>query len=165
MALGKQKKVLISVITAVLVFLITVILVFSMNNQPKKSPSPVNNLDIDSNAINVSDTSSIPQASTTNISIPGYKEIVVEANQKEVSVPFYNPKENGVYFVISLSLDDGTEIYESKLIEPGKGVNKITLLKPFKEGSYNAILSYKTFNLADKTPRNGANLKVKIIAE
>lgn len=55
------------------------------------------------------------------IAIPGYKSITLKADTKEQSVNLYNPEANDCYFVMSLILPDGTEIWKSKMIAPAKG--------------------------------------------
>lgn len=95
------------------------------------------------------------------ISCPGYGTITMAAGKKEQSVNFYNPKENTCYFVITLSLPDGTQIYKSKMIEPGKGIYQITLDKELTAGTYeNAVLKYTPYKMNDElTPLNNAEMK------
>jgi hypothetical protein len=99
------------------------------------------------------------------IAIPGYKSITIAANQTDVKVNFNNPEGNPCYFVISLILDDGTVLYQSKMIEPGKGLYDITLTKALSPGQYGATVKYETYSLSDQTPMNGAEVQIALIAE
>ena len=99
------------------------------------------------------------------IAIPGYKSITIDANQTDVKVNFQNPANNPCYFVISLVLDDGTVLYESKMIEPGKGLYDITLTQALVPGEYGAMVKYETYSLSDLTPMNGGGrLRITLIA-
>jgi hypothetical protein len=99
------------------------------------------------------------------IAIPGYKSITVAANKKDVKVNFQNPEGNPCYFEISLLLGDGTEIYKSKMIEPGKGLYDISLSKALEPGEYDAVVKYDTFSLDGLAPMNGAEVKITLIAQ
>jgi hypothetical protein len=99
------------------------------------------------------------------IAIPGYKSITVEANKKDVKVNFQNPEGNPCYFEISLILADGTELYKSKMIEPGKGLYEITLNQPLAPGEYDAMIKYDTYSLEGLAPMNGAMVQIKLIAK
>ena len=98
------------------------------------------------------------------IEIPGYKSITIDANQKDVSVNFVNPEGNPCYFVISLVLEDGTELYKSKMVKPGMGLYEITLNQELKPGEYPALVKYETFSLDELEPMNGAEIKFTLIA-
>ncbi len=102
---------------------------------------------------------------TAGIAIPGYKSITIDANQTDVKVNFNNPEGNPCYFVISLVLEDGTVLYQSKMIEPGKGLYDITLTEALRPGEYSASVKYETFSLTDLSPMNGANVQIMLIAE
>lgn len=94
------------------------------------------------------------------IKIPGYSKIVIEEGQTEVDVDFFNPEENTVYFQITLQLtDDGTVLYESKFMEPGQHLYKITLLEQVEQGEYDMTIVYKTYSMDENyAPKNGASV-------
>lgn len=53
------------------------------------------------------------------ISIPGFETWTIDAGETKVSAGFYNPEQNGCYFVISVIIDEtGETIYESKYLKP-----------------------------------------------
>ena len=102
---------------------------------------------------------------TAGIAIPGYKSISIEAGATDVKVNLQNPEGNPCYFVISLLLDDGTALYQSKMIEPGKGLYEIELSKALAAGEYPATVKYETYSLDSLNPLNGAEVKITLIAE
>lgn len=98
------------------------------------------------------------------IAIPGYKSITLKADTKEQSVNLYNPEVNDCYFVMSLVLPDGTEIWRSKMIAPGKGLYQITLNQTVAAGTYeNSILKYECYKQNDElTKLNGSEVKLTL---
>lgn len=101
-----------------------------------------------------------------SISIPGKESIKIQAEEKSVSVDLYNPEDNKCYFEISIMLEDGTELYKSKLVKPGQNIYKINLNKELAKGTYDATIHYSTYTMdGNYTPLNGANVPTKLIAE
>lgn len=96
------------------------------------------------------------------IAIPGYKSITLKADTKEQQVNFYNPEVNDCYFVMSLILPDGTKVWQSKMIAPGKGLYQITLDKTIPAGTYeDSILKYECYKQDDNlTQLNGGEVKL-----
>ena len=100
------------------------------------------------------------------ITIPGFDNWTIPANETLVKCDFYNPDGNSCYFEISIRLDDtGTEIYHSKLLRPGQHLYDIELLSPVPAGSYDAVIHYSTFAIEDNSPMNGADVPFRLIAE
>ena len=99
-----------------------------------------------------------------SISIPGYELINLKADTKQQTVGLPNPAENNCYFQISLLLEDGTVLWQSDLVEPGKISAPIVLTKPLTAGSYhNAKLKYDCFTMDDShSPLNGAETKLTL---
>lgn len=130
------------------------------------SPIPTA-LGLDPNATDYSDSNEFNQGGTAgeNIEIPGYKTIPIAADSTEVTVDFRNPEANNCYFVIHLSLEDGTELYRSELIPPGKGIQHISLSQPLAAGEYAAAIRYDTYAMDGQTPLNGAEIKVTLLAQ
>lgn len=99
------------------------------------------------------------------IDIPGFDVMNLKAGEKEQKVNLYNPEQNTCYFQMSLFLQGSTtELWESGLIEPGKGLYDITLSEPLEAGSYeNAVLKYECFTFDEnQTPLNGAEIKITL---
>lgn len=101
------------------------------------------------------------EKNTDTIDIPGFDALNIKANQTDQSVNLYNPQENTVYFKMSIYLSDGTKLWESKLVEPGKAIYKITLNQSLPVGAYeNCTLKYECFAMDDaQTPLNGSEIK------
>lgn len=91
------------------------------------------------------------------IDVPGYSTIHLRAGQTWQEVNFHNPEGNTCYFKMRLTLQDGTILWESDLLAPGKAFYDITLNTPLMEGTYeNAMLEYSCFSINDQSPLNGA---------
>lgn len=106
------------------------------------------------------------EAASESIALPGMDEMNFKANEKIQTVNLYNPAENSCYFKISILLEDGTVLYQSNLIAPGKGLYDIELQKALPEGTYeNSVLKYECFDMdEDYTPLNGAELTLTILS-
>lgn len=104
------------------------------------------------------------QKNTDTIDIPGFGSISLQAGATEQSVNFYNPEQNTCYFRMSLLLSDGTELWKSDLVEPGKAIYNITLNQTLETGEYeNAILKYECFAMnEEQTPLNGSEIKLTL---
>ncbi len=97
------------------------------------------------------------------ISIPTVSGMNFSADQLHQTVDLSNPKENNCYFVITLSLSDGTEIYKSDYLAPSKKITEITLNQPLQRGLYkNCKLLYNCYSLVDKTPLNNGEVVIEI---
>lgn len=104
------------------------------------------------------------EKNTDTIDIPGYGSITLKADSAEQSVNLYNPEQNTCYFRITLLLSDGTKLWQSGLIEPGKGIYDITLEQTLAAGTYeDAVLKYECFAMNDaQTPLNGSEIKLTL---
>lgn len=98
---------------------------------------------------------------TDTIDIPGFDVMNMKAGTKEQSVNLYNPEQNTCYFKMSILLSDGTKLWESKLIEPGKAVYDLTLRESLSAGEYeDCTLKYECFAMdEEQTPLNGSEIK------
>lgn len=86
--------------------------------------------------------------SVGNISVPGFESMTIKAGQKSQSVWLYNPKNNNCYFLATIILSDGTEVYKSALIAPGKAIYDAEFFQVIPEGTYeNSILQYDFYTL------------------
>lgn len=164
-----NKKTAVIIILIVLLLLLgglTVFLLFHSNPASSEQGKGVN-LVIDPNLEDYAQGSgSDKPASDNQISIPGFEQLIFQQGQKKQKVVFGNPVHNNCYFVVSLTLENGEEIYRSGLISPGKSVQEIELTRALKAGTYFTVLTYDTYTLDDsKTPLNGANMNVDIIVK
>lgn len=101
---------------------------------------------------------------TDTIDIPGYGAIDLKAGTTEQAVNLYNPEKNTCYFRMTLLMPDGTQLWQSKLIAPGKAVYSITMNQTLKVGAYeNATLKYECFTMDEaRTPLNGSEIKLTL---
>lgn len=95
---------------------------------------------------------------SNSIAIPGYEALHLEADVQKQKIALSNPSQNSCYFQITLSLEDGTILWESQMIAPGETSQEIVLTQSLKKGTYTgAKLIYRCFQMnADFTPINGA---------
>lgn len=98
------------------------------------------------------------------ISVPGFETWTIDAKETKVTTNFYNPEQNGCYFVISVIIDKTDEtIYESKYLKPGQHLYEIELLRALEAGKYQATLHYSTYSMTDLTPMNGADVPFEFV--
>lgn len=138
-------------------------------NSSKKSASTKPDIDFDAVDWQGEQNTGSPKTADgkKGIAIPGYKSITLKADTKEQKVNLYNPEENDCYFVMSLILPDGTVIWKSKMVPPGKGLYEITLDKTVLTGTYeNSILKYECYKQNDElTKMNGSEVKLTLEVE
>lgn len=102
----------------------------------------------------------LPAEIPKTIAIPGYAQLVMKAGNIIQNVVLHNPSENPCYFVITISLPDGTGVYRSDMVAPGQKTSEIKLSHPLEAGTYkDAILRYSCYSIKDKAPMNGADTK------
>lgn len=99
-----------------------------------------------------------PQGADTGILIPGYDTAVMEAGSDHLPMSIGNPKDNQCLMKVTLSLEDGTELYESSLLAPGEGMEEVTFNQSMEEGIYDMTARFECFSRDDKhTPLNVAD--------
>lgn len=167
-----SKKSLIAILLAVLLLIAGgVTLGLNWQNWFGEKPAAVQHPDLDDGAVDWQgeQPQSKPQTGDgqPGIAIPGYKSISLKADTMEQSVNLYNPAGNDCYFVMSLILPDGTQVWKSKMIAPGKGLYNITLDKTIPAGTYeNSILKYECYKQDDNlTKLNGSEVKLILEVE
>ncbi len=109
----------------------------------------------------------IPTAQATapegSITIPGFDRLQIAASTGQQTAPFYNPAGNACYFVISLFLPSGEEIFRSGLVPPGERLSTMALASVPTAGVYeSSILRYSCYSLDSTQPMNGADVKLTI---
>lgn len=100
-----------------------------------------------------------------NIAIPCWDTLVMTADSKEQEVNFCNPEKNkNCDFQLTLSLENGTELWKSQLIPNGKAIYNITLNQPLEAGTYKAVMKYDCFS-RNGSQLNGSNLNFNLIVK
>ena len=173
----KKNRLLIALVLLLLIGAAVVLLTLNWNNwfgdskpvggDPTSTTSTTSDPktpDLDPDAKDKDDNPSQPQASGGGIDIPGFKTVYLRADSKEQKVTLENPKNNRCYFVMTMMLKDGTVLYQSKMVEPGKGIYDIIMEKALPKGVYeNAVLKYETYSMdGNLTPMNGMDVKFTI---
>jgi len=98
------------------------------------------------------------------IQIPGYGSITIPANATDVKIMLLNPEANPCYFTFEIVLKDtGDSLYQSKLVEPSKCIEQITLAKALEKGEYSATIKVRTYELESLIAMNNADVEVKLI--
>lgn len=157
----KKKPFLIIFICIIMIALGLVAGIF-ISNLLNKSPDRM----YDNNAEDIkkkNDDSSPSEEVSDNISIPCWDTLVMTADSTEQEVNFYNPEKNkNCDFQLTLSLEDGTELWKSQLIQNGKAIYNITLNQTLKAGTYKATMKYDCFS-RNGSQLNGSSLKFNLI--
>ena len=104
---------------------------------------------------------------TDTIDIPGIGALHLRADSKEQLLTIQNPPQNFCLFRITLRLEDGTILWVSDEVRPGKESDPITLSVPLEKGTYpNAVLFYECFkDDRDRTKLNNAETKLTLYVE
>ena len=135
-----------------------------ISNLLNKSPDRT----YDNNAEDIkkkNDDSSTSEEVADNIAIPCWDTLVMTADSTEQEVNFYNPEKNkNCDFQLTLTLENGTELWKSQLIPNGKAIYNITLNQPLKAGTYKAVIKYDCFS-RNGSQLNGSNLNFNLIVE
>ena len=106
-----------------------------------------------------------------DVAISGRRTMTIPANKKEITVDFYNPKENeGAYYLtFELRLCDDSEsgyevLYTSGLIEPGNHIDRIELSRALDKGVYDAVVHIQPYRMnKEKTHTNNADIKTRLV--
>lgn len=122
-----KKKIIVCafISSVVLVTLIATILVLQFSDMNSNAP-------VDDTTSDSADVINPPG----RISISGFDKIVLKSDERIQNVSFKNPESNRCYFVIALYMQDGSLLYKSDLIAPGKTINSISLTQSLKTGVY-----------------------------
>ena len=150
--LNKNRRALVLVLSCCLVLLVIIAALLHINERPRIA------------ALEDSVTTSTVEKNPDSIAVPGYEILEVKAGTKKQSLCLPNPEQNMCYFQISLYLEDGTMLWQSDLIEPGKTSKPVVLTQVLDKGTYpNAVLRYSCYRMDDDlTPLNGAETKLTL---
>lgn len=133
-----------------------------ISNLLNKSPDRTYDNNAEGIKVN-SDDSQLSEEIADNIAIPCWDTLTMVANSEEQEVNFYNPEKNkNCDFQLTLSLEDGTELWKSQLIQNGKAIYNITLNQTLKAGTYKATMKYDCFS-RNGSQLNGSSLKFNLI--
>lgn len=153
-----MKRMYLIVIIVLLLLLVAIGVCLYMSHKPDTPIAEVRGVLLeDPAAVNIGGGKSEQKGDDASISIPGFDKLTIMSGEKTVGCEIFNPVGNPCYFVAVVSLEDGTELYRSGLIAPGKAIYKMTLPEPLFAGTYNATLTYHCYSLdSTRSELNGA---------
>ncbi len=140
----------------------------SLRDRPSPNPGGVQ---LDPNQGDYVDPNSGNGTQSQGVAIPGWGTITIPANKTEITVDFYNPKQNAGLYYLTFELrlpneNGGYEVlYKSGLIEAGKHIQKITLSHGLTEGIYDAIIFVQPYRMDGVTPTNNAETQTLLIVK
>jgi hypothetical protein len=91
--------------------------------------------------------------------------ITVKAGKRDAKLLIENPARNTKSFIVTLCLEDtGEEIYKSGIIPPNSYIEKATLNKTLKAGTYPAVAYFTTY-LPDGSEDGavGVNMTINVL--
>jgi len=93
------------------------------------------------------------------IAVPGFERLRAEGSVIQ-SPGISNPSKNDCYFIVSIIMPDGQEIFNSPILAPGQSVDVIELPNFVNPGVYEeTIARYSCYSLDEMKPLNGADIK------
>ncbi len=100
----------------------------------------------------------------SKIAIPGYDSLRMPEG-KISHFSLWNPETNPCYFKFVIKLDEtGEQLYESKLVEPGKAVVEQEFSKKLTAGRYAVTIVIKSYNLEDpEREMNGGEVQTTLL--
>jgi len=156
--MGKLKKHLPVLILSVIVVLLLGYVIGS-HNKGSTNNTPVTGEIENTEGAENAEIEVVPVKNTNSITIPGFEALTIKARKTTQSVELYNPERNQCYFEISICLPEGTELFRSGLLAPGKSINTIELSHALEPGIYpDAIIKYSCFALDTLELLNGADV-------
>lgn len=125
---------------------------------------------IDPNS-NISQSSQNDKSEEQGVAICGRGSMTIPANEREITVDFYNPDENaGLYYLtFELRLCDDSQkgyevLYTSGLVEPGMRVDHITLSHELEKGVYKAVIHVQPYRMnREMDITNNADMETELI--
>ena len=133
-----KNMVLVTILTSITIVGVVVVGLFAVyKNSTDLGDGQIKNADLDASAQDyVGDQTEDSNADGALINVKGFGELKFKANQTKQRVNFNNPSNNKCYMVFTLYMPDGSKIYESKLVEPGKAIYEININTKLQAGTY-----------------------------
>lgn len=106
--------------------------------------------DLDDSAMAYQMPGGLKNEDPSQIMLPGFGTIDMEAGQRTVHAALSNPEGNPCYFKYTVSLQEGGDVlYESGWLEPGTAVTKWEIAEELEPGDYPISLLVDTGSLDD----------------
>lgn len=99
-----------------------------------------------------------------SIQIPGYLSLPLTAGTTRQTIALPNPEGNIAAFVMTMTLEDGTLLWKSDLVQPGENSGAMVLEFPLEAGTYeNVTLQYDCFDPQDPEAQlNGSAIQLTL---
>lgn len=104
---------------------------------------------IDENASDWDSQIDSEEPETGKMLIPGYSSASMKSGETMLKLRVGNPEENSCYLKATVQLEDGTVLFESDLLKPGKGFEEIELNQTLEAGTYQAMVHYQGYSLEE----------------
>ena len=99
-----------------------------------------------------------PPVTNDSISVPGFERLTMRGQTLHAD-NIYNPVRNNCYFIVVVTLADGTEVYRSGILAPGQTVGNVELKNLLAVGIYEgAVAQYSSYAIDNLSPLNGADI-------
>ena len=143
----KRKKLLVAGCVLALAAAVAVALYVQRPTEPQPGGSAY----VDKNAEDWEVQVETPEETTLGkILIPGYGGASMREGDTTLSLRVGNPEENTCYLKATLQLEDGTVLFESGLLKPGKGFEQIPLNQTLTAGVYQAVVHYQGYTMEEQ---------------
>ena len=106
-------------------------------------------------------TPNAPQVVTNSsvISLPGFERLTATGRTLHADM-VQNPAQNACYFIVTLIMPGGAELYRSGYLAPGESLGDVEMLVPLPAGTCEGVIArYSTFAINNLQPMNGADVK------
>jgi hypothetical protein len=99
-----------------------------------------------------------PPDTSDTIAIPGFKKLTAEGQTLKAGA-ITNPEQNACYFVVTLIMPGGAELYRSTYLAPGQSLGDVEMLVPLAAKSYEDVTArYSCYTMDELQPLNGADI-------
>ena len=96
------------------------------------------------------------------IALPGFERLTANGRTIQADT-ILNPAQNACYFIVTLIMPGGAEIYRSGYLAPGESLGDVEMLVPLPAGTYDGVTArYSTYAVNDLKPLNGADVKFNL---
>jgi len=85
-----------------------------------------------------------------NVWIPDLTEMVFNSEETEQTLNVGNSAKNSMYMKARMTISD-QQVFETGILEPGKGIGQAELGAVFEPGSYTALMNYTFYAIKDGT--------------
>ena len=160
---NRSHKKLLAVMIVVAVIIVAALLIWHFTQQSEKESSGGSAGEVV--AWDVDPDTEDTAGATGEIQIPGYESMTIMAGETVQTVDIGNPADNNCYFVITIQLEDGTELFQSDYLEPGQGFETIEMTQALEACEYTAVIRYECYSLEDKSALNGASSEFTLIVK